>query len=125
MLFVIVTATQVTFGLLVFHAEKQSSIKTKKGILVYVVNWFAVLFSIAASSVWFIYCRKSSKKNKNVAGKGNKNVEAAYKYKEVKGDGDEEHSPKGRVRGQTMDALHAHRAGHDPRFEPFRLGQKK
>jgi hypothetical protein len=96
-------------------------VKTKKGIAVYVVNWFALMFSIAASVAWFIFCWKSSKKLPP-AKKGAKDIETAYKYEGLKDDQDSRRKSKGKghFKTESMVGLHAHRAGAGSRFEPLR-----
>ncbi|KAF2796482.1 hypothetical protein K505DRAFT_335166 [Melanomma pulvis-pyrius CBS 109.77] len=121
LLFVVVAATQITYGLMVNHAEEQNSVKTKLGIAVYVVNWLALTCSIGSSAVWFIFCRKGSSSK---PASGRMDMELAYKYEEVADDGDDTQThtqnSKTRSRNESIDVLHAHRAGGDARFEPFR-----
>ena len=95
--------------------------KTKKGVAVYVVNWFALAFSIAASVMWFISCRKSSKKSPG-AKMGAKDIETAYKYEGLKDDDDSTQTSKGKghFKTESMVGLNAHRAGESSRFEPLR-----
>ncbi|KAF2710585.1 hypothetical protein K504DRAFT_533514 [Pleomassaria siparia CBS 279.74] len=117
MLFVVVAAAQVTFGLMVFHAEEQNAGMTKMGISVYLVNWISVVLSLISMVIWFVYGRMSSK-HKKVAKAIGLDVEThSHKYEELEDDAlDGSHTPKGHFRGQSMDLLHAHRSGQDTKF---------